>query len=137
VTDTKLLPNGNILTVRGRPFGDKIMEIAPATNEIVWTYAEVPAHHDADLLPDGTIMFLYRTVVSDPVWGEMIVDGIRIVDRAKNVLWDWNLYEHDPVGNPVPEDRFYSHIMSDADRLPNGNVLVTSATEGGSIFDIF
>ncbi len=100
VLDSKLLPTGTILAVRGMFFGNHVEEIDPATNETLWEYREEDVHHDADILPDGNIIFLSGSMLSDPVYGLMRADHIRVTDRAGTLRWDWSLHEHDPAGNP-------------------------------------
>jgi len=102
VLDSKLLPSGHILAVRGMFFGNHVEEIDPVTHQVLWEYREEDAHHDADILPDGNILFLSGSMIFDPVYGLMRVDHIRVADRAGALLWDWSLHEHDPAGNPRP-----------------------------------
>jgi len=87
--------------VRGIFFGNRMQEIDPATNQVLWTYQTERVHHDANLLPDGNFIFLSNSMVTDPNRGLMNVDHVRVADRDHNLLWDWSLYENDPAGNPL------------------------------------
>lgn len=101
ISDVDLMPGGTILATRG--FYRDMVEIDPRTNETLWVYDDLLVHHDTEVLPDGTILFLYRTTVEDPDFGLMCVENLGVVDRDKNLLWSWSLHENDPEGNPRPE----------------------------------
>jgi outer membrane protein assembly factor BamB len=104
---------------------NRVVELAPETNEIIWQYGWYDAFighheiHDADRLPNG------QTAIID-----MGNNRAFTVNRAGEITWSWNASKHlDPgsdfrqqYGGPErtgPESD-WTH-MNDIDRLPNGN----------------
>lgn len=77
--------------------------------------------HDPEFLPNGDILLFDNGLHRDgnPEPGESRVIEIAFDPDALNaeIVWEWS-------------DGFYSEIMGDADRLPNGNILVTDAMNG-------
>ena len=52
--------------------------------------------------------------------------------RSASITWKWP----SPSSPDFEANRFYSKVMGDADRLPNGNVLITSSAEEGDFMDL-
>lgn len=85
------LPNGNLLCIAT----GSLYEITPG-GEIAWEHHAVTAHHDVDLLSDGSIIYLYNDVLPAEFDDFLVLaDAIQILDReSREVLWDWKLYDH-------------------------------------------
>ncbi len=158
VFDAEALDNGNVQVAFGqnplaenvrcpdeyysgeRPAGkngciyNRVVEVNPETNEIVWEhswYDAYPTHHevhDADRLPNG------ETVIID-----MGNNRVFTVDRSGQITWSWYAENHLSEGTefwneyvaPLPEEEReefrkqgpesdWTH-MNDVDRLENGN----------------
>ena len=159
VFDAEALDNGNVLVAFGqnpkaegvrcpdeyyngeRPAGqngciyNRVVEVSPDTNEVVWEhswYDAFPTHHevhDADRLPNG------ETVIID-----MGNDRTFTVDQQGEITWTWDATEHLTEGTPfweeyvapLPENEReefrrsgpesdWTH-MNDVDLLSNGNL---------------
>jgi outer membrane protein assembly factor BamB len=153
VFDGEMLDDGNVMVSFGQKVPDagcpeewrqtakdhcvlnRVQEVDPDTNEVVWEYTWydrfISYHevHDADRLPNG------ETVIID-----MARHRTFTVDRSGNVTWQWNGTEHldegsdfwtDHVAGTSREDDAYqgprqdwTH-MNDVDRLENGNFLLS------------
>ena len=81
--EPEILPNGNILvSFPGIP--DKVVELNPKTNEIVWQYiikksqSQDGSNRDADRLPNG------NTLIND---GTKLIE----VTPAKEIVWQFNV----------------------------------------------
>jgi outer membrane protein assembly factor BamB len=153
VFDSEYLDNGNVMVSFGQRVPDadcplewrdtpqdhcvrnRVQEVDPETNEVVWeydwydrflSYHEV---HDADRLENG------ETVVID-----MGQHRTFTVDRSGNVTWEWSAIEHLGEGSEFWEEHVegtsreshnytgpnqdWTH-MNDVDRLANGNFLMS------------
>ncbi|TFG22030.1 MAG: DUF1349 domain-containing protein [Promethearchaeota archaeon] len=114
--DAEILPNGNYLYCYGQILGQKsyVFEMTP-DREIVWNYTiyetEWQLIHDADKLPNGNVLI-----------ADTSQDRIIEVDVDHNIVWEWNCADHLPYEGSIPYD--WTHL-NDADRLPNGNTLIT------------
>ena len=118
--DAVILPNGNLgyngchnTSVDLYPpwdiwHGGHFME-ADRKSNIVWEYEDPYAHHDAQWLPDGSLLYVaaaeYRF---DYDWGCEVSDIVRIVNRAGETTWEWCAWEHLqpedwPVHNGMPD----------------------------------
>ncbi len=133
----QLLPNGNLLhsgvsvTEEEIPVqrGGLLEEIA-WDGEVIWKYENDYMHHDFEMLPNGSIAALiYQQMpvsVSQQVKGgvagtemedgSMWADSIIEIDRAGNIVWRWDSWEHlDPVEdalNPVMSRYEWTHSNS-------------------------
>ena len=109
VWEVEVMPGGNLLAIGGY----KIFEIAypDYSRELLWEhgkYGEVEAHHDVDVLSDGSIIFLYYDLVYLDDWEWTISDGIRIVNRKTGeIVWDWRLIDH------LPTDHYCTRCIQD------------------------
>ncbi|MFC1889426.1 aryl-sulfate sulfotransferase [Thermodesulfobacteriota bacterium] len=85
------LPNGNVLCIAT----GSLYEITP-DGGIAWEHHAVTAHHDVDLLSDGSIIYLYNDVLESEFDDfQVLTDGIQILDmETHEVLWDWKLYDY-------------------------------------------
>jgi outer membrane protein assembly factor BamB len=104
---------------------NRVVELAPKTNEIIWQYGWYDAFighhevHDADRLSNG------QTAIVD-----MGNNRAFTVNHAGEITWSWNASEHLGPGSDFrqqyggPErtgpESDWTH-MNDIDRLPNGN----------------
>ena len=66
--------------------GGHFME-ANKDSEIVWEYEDPYHHHDAQWLDDG---LLYTAAAE---YKDKISDIVKIVDRDKNVVWEWRAWD--------------------------------------------
>jgi len=153
VFDAEMLDSGNVMVSFGQKVPDadcperwadtggdhcvrnRVQEVDPDTNEVVWEYSwydrQISYHevHDADRLANG------ETVIID-----MARHRTFTVDREKNVTWEWSAKEHldegsefwdEHVKGTAREDRAYTGPtqdwthMNDVDRLENGNFLMS------------
>lgn len=81
---------------------------------VVWEYEADYMHHDFDVMPDGGVVYIRSERVPDSfarnvrgglpnkdtsgVW----TDAIVVVNRSKDIVWEWHMYEHlDPREYPV------------------------------------
>ena len=125
-----LLENGNLLRtcrVGGNFSGGGIagrIEMHNWEGELVWFYnyatPEYHLHHDIEMLPNGNILIfdngIYRT--HDWLTHSKVLE---INPKTKEVVWE---YADEPWWD------FYSPTVSGAQRLPNGNTLITEGTSG-------
>jgi len=75
--------------------------------------------HDAERLPNGNIvMFDNDEHAGHPVRSRALELAIDPVAQTAEVVWEWR------------DDDLYAPIMGDANRLPNGNTLVTDPAKG-------
>ncbi|WP_353778871.1 aryl-sulfate sulfotransferase [Winogradskyella sp. 3972H.M.0a.05] len=117
-----LLPNGNILRA-GRSVGTStigfggqggIIEIFDWDGNIVWQYEysteEHRQHHDVFPMPNGNVLILAASVVSeadaiqagrDPsfiteglVYNERIIEVEPVGFDQGNIVWEWNIFDH-------------------------------------------
>lgn len=94
--DVDRLPNGN--TLIADTIGLRVIEVTPE-KQIVWSYTGVKTY-DVERLPDG------NTLIVDATPGK---DRVIEVDRAGQIVWEYSA----------------KNSLFDADRLANGNTLIT------------
>ncbi|MBN2194013.1 MAG: hypothetical protein JW751_14455 [Polyangiaceae bacterium] len=103
-TDVDLLPGGHLLAVRGIDGGDRAVEIDPKAGETVSSYHGSMVNHGVQRLEDGTLLFIYSTLIEHDTYGidvdddgirETRMDGLRVIDEDENVVWEWSLLDHD------------------------------------------
>jgi outer membrane protein assembly factor BamB len=153
VFDAEMLDNGNVMVSFGQKVPDpdcperwantsgdhcvhnRVQEVNPDTNEVVWEYdwydRQISYHevHDADRLESG------ETVIID-----MARHRTFTVARNGTVTWEWSAKEHldegsefwaEHVEGTSREDHAYTGPrqdwthMNDVDRLENGNFLMS------------
>ena len=83
------LPNENLLIISGT----NLYEINKP-GDIVWMYSDDSAHHDVDVLSDGSIIYCYFD--NYPMGQKpLMMDGVKIMDRTSGeVLWQWKVSDH-------------------------------------------
>jgi len=98
-----------------------VFVVAPGSNEVVWALrAGFKAQHDAQLLDDGTLMLFDN---SGPSRGS----AVKVYDPSNDILrWEYAGSEAHP---------FYTQFCGTAQRLPNGNTLITES-DNGRAFEI-
>jgi len=100
---------------------DMVGIIDPGQKELVWKYREgLEGPHDPTFLDNGNILIL------DNGTERRYSRVLEIDPGTKETVWE---YTADP-----PED-FFTETRGGAQRLPNGNTLITE-THGGRIFEI-
>ncbi len=105
--------NLNRIAVFDYPSGDLVREIGD--DGVTFSHA-----HDPQYLPDGTIL-LFDNGLHRP-GGEEYSRAVQFREGAGGqleVVWEYR-----------EEPDFYSDVMGDADRLDNGNTLITDAVNG-------
>ncbi len=89
--------------------------------KVVWQHATPKVSHDADLLADGNVLYVFG-------WDSTSDDQVREVDAAGNLVWSWKLQGRADASwrVPVPNEPrpSYGHTNG-AVRLPNGDTLVS------------
>jgi hypothetical protein len=107
-----------------------ILLVDAGTGAIIWESPQgmLALQHDATLLPNGNILTfdngLFRKNPK-PVLTSRVVE---IDPRTNKVVWEY-------TGAPGEQTKFASSIMGAAQRLGNGNTLITLST-GGRIVEI-
>lgn len=92
---------------------DAVFVVAPAANAVVWAFrAGFKAQHDARLLDDGRLMLFDNS-------GRGHVSAVQVYDLASAALeWEYRGSETQP---------FYTRFCGAAQRLQNGNTLLTES----------
>lgn len=111
----RLLPNGHLLVIHGSKWGASVEPWKTLKFEVreydwdgntVWKYkAPGRVHHDVAVLPNGNIMFPYRTVLSEEKQSTLSdpkrrnapsirTDRIIEVTRDKKIVWEWVAEDH-------------------------------------------
>ncbi len=108
---------------------NQIAKISYPSGEILWIlgdsgdFGEGLLHHahDPEFLPNGNILLFDNGIHSSiPVFGSRVIElAYEPHDGTAEVVWQY--CEFPPVMDTV---------LGDADRLPNGNTLITSGTHG-------
>lgn len=97
------------------------------TGKVVWTYAlpgYFPGQHDAQLLPNGHILMFVNSDVCESGYCSAVVEFDPVTRRD---VWKYR---------PEPPDTFHSVFMGSAQRLANGNTLISSMGEPARIFEV-
>ena len=152
--DADRLPNGNTIIADSSPnvHNERIIEVDPSGN-VVWEYKTGNGSYpnDVDVLPNGNVFISLRDWNSllevnrqgETVW---FYNGTGILTKQHNpdVLWNNHILVCDSENNRILELNRDHKIVSeytgegvgglswprDADRLPNGNTLITDSRAG-------
>jgi outer membrane protein assembly factor BamB len=156
-----ILPNGNLGFNGNHPqtpnlypawemwHGGIFSEVTP-DGRIVWSHEDQQHHHDAQWLPDGSLLY---TVVAkmpreradaivggshahDLPGGTQYGDVIKRVDRSGATVWEWKSWEHlDPAEFPVHPifDRYHWPMINGVGCTRSGLVLASLRTTSGVI----
>jgi len=122
LADARILDNGNILYLATSPRDDEGRFVWTRAVEMTWdgqvvwqSRPEIMVHHEVGPGPEPDTV-LYLTWVYKEIDGKTIEgDGIEIVDRDNNIVWEWNIFDHfDPADRPGPGlDRTFSGLGAD------------------------
>jgi hypothetical protein len=90
--------------------------------ELLWAWGrgELSGPHDATLLPNGNVLIFDNGL--DRGWSRVV----EVDPRSDETVWEYRA--------PKPED-FYSRAQGAAQRLPNGNTLITDS-DSGLLFEV-
>jgi len=117
-----VLPNGDIL-VSFRNI-NTVCIIDKKTGNIKWRWGhglgELAHQHDANMLPNGNIL-IFDNGAHRAITEVNLSMVIEVNPKTRKIEWEYR-------GKPVTD--FYSSVCSGARRLPNGNTLICSATQG-------
>jgi hypothetical protein len=109
-----------LLSVR---YLDRLVVVDPATEEVRWIWGEeagLDAQHNATILADGKVLLFDNG--RDRGWSRVLeVDPV-----SRQVVWTYQT---------EPREDFYSASRGSAQRLLNGNTLITE-TDFGRIFEV-
>jgi len=115
---------------------NRICKIAYPAGTILWSLGDggdfgqgLFSHaHDPEMLPNGNFLLLdngnHRNGNPGAGYSRAIEIAFDPEKKQAEIVWEYN---------PTPS--FYSFVMGGADRLPNGNTLITDATHG-RIFEV-
>ncbi len=110
-SDVSLLPNGNLLAIRGDDGGSVLEELDTVDGGSTTVSDDVMVNHAAQRLPDGGAIFIYSYFIEHDTYGvdvdddgkrETRVEAVRIIDEAGDPVWDWDVYQHDPNAASAP-----------------------------------
>ena len=85
-----------------------------------WGRGELSGPHDATLLPDGNVLVFDNGLARG--WSRVV----EVDPRSDEIVWEYRAEK--------PED-FYSRAQGAAQRLPNGNTLITDS-DSGLLFEV-
>ena len=90
--------------------------------ELLWAWGrgELSGPHDATLLPNGNVLIFDNGL--DRGWSRVV----EVDPRSGEIVWEYRAAK--------PED-FYSRAQGAAQRLPNGNTLITDS-DSGLLFEV-
>ena len=96
--------------------------IDPATEEFVWTWGfdELEHPHHPSLLPNGNIL------IFDNGKFRAYSRVVEVNPLTNEIVWEYRA---------KPPESFFSESRGAAQRLPNGNTLITEITRG-RVFDV-
>ncbi len=116
MVEAELLPNDNILLLLGN-YG--LYEIDREYN-IIWSYEDSKASHDADRLENGNTLYVFGM---DDTHNDA---QVKEVDQDGNLVWEW--YAEDTFGENENlssiEEEGWTHINA-VQRFENGNTMVS------------
>jgi hypothetical protein len=125
-SDVNLLPNGNLLTLRGSDAGAVLTELDPVLGTDTVVYDDVLVNHSTKRLPDGSTLFIYSEFFEDDILGvDVDGDGIReirresarVVDADGNAIWDWSVHEQDPSADATGNYLVFSEWWSNCNAV--------------------
>ncbi|MBN2524783.1 MAG: aryl-sulfate sulfotransferase [Deltaproteobacteria bacterium] len=94
----EVLSDGHLMGIRGKGGGEMIVEIDPLTVTVVRKFDDKEYSHDIVELPDGNLLVIWSETI--PWEGNtpqtLKYEHVAVIDRAGNMLWDWNLWEEAP-----------------------------------------
>lgn len=111
----------------------KVMIIRKRDGQIIWRSKEglLDTQHDPTLLPNGNILVFdngyYRAPQPFSVFGSRVVE---IDPKENKIIWQF-----DGGKGVIDKIKFFAPIVGGAQRLPNGNTLVTDGVRG-HIFEV-
>lgn len=129
LSDFQLLEDGGLLLALNG-YG---LQRLDATGALVWEHLDQEVSHDADMLPDGNVLYARG-------WADKGEDLVREVDADGATVWSWTgiaAYENDPRFASVGVDG-WAHVNS-VNRLADGrtgvcarnfNAMITLDTAG-------
>jgi hypothetical protein len=102
---------------------DMMIIIDKDSKEIVWHYGRngILKQHSPYMIENGNILFFDNGDNS-----RKYSRGVELNPLTRELIWEY--------GNR-PDERFYSEYMGNAQRLPNGNTLITDGSNG-RIFEV-
>jgi hypothetical protein len=115
---------------------NRILKVHMASKQIVWSMGDggdfgegLWSHcHDPEILPNGNLLLFdngyHRNYVEGPGYSRVIEIAFDPDAKEAEIVWE---YRESPD--------FYTYAMGDADRLPNGNTLITDACNG-RVFEV-
>ncbi len=81
-----------------------LIQILDWDSSVKWEYADSEMNHDIEILADGSIAYTKwekaPTAFANRVRGgfnqfpNIYTNGIVVVNRDKEIVWEWNMYEH-------------------------------------------
>jgi len=107
-------PANVLVSVRNQ---DSIVVVNFATRRLIWAWGrgEIMGPHDAGLLENGNILLFDNGLGRG--WSRVI----ELDPRTEKIVWDYR----------APDlEKFYTRSHGAAQRLPNGNTLITESTRG-------
>lgn len=121
--DKNPLTHTPVFLVTARHLSRALM-IEIETGNVIWMSPKdvVALPHDATLTQTGTILMFDNGLFRNSPLPVLMSGAVEIESRLNEVTWSWN------GGSSVIEKmQFASHFMSGAQRLPNGNTLITAS----------
>lgn len=93
-----------------------VFVVAPESNQVIWAMrGGFEAQHDAKFLDDGSLMLFDNT-------GKGSASSVQVYDPSTGaLLWQYSGSDSQP---------FYTRFCGAAQRLPNGNTLITESDNG-------
>lgn len=95
------------------------------TGNVLWMSPKdtVALPHDATLTDSGTILMFDNGLFRNVALPVVMSGAVEIESRLNSIAWNWN-------GGPsmIEKMQFSAHFMSGAQRLQNGNTLITASS---------
>lgn len=105
---------------------------------LLWKYENPSLHHRADLMPDNSIVAIFWEELPEEYHGQIqggipgteredgkwYTDALRIINRNKDVVWEWYPYEELNISEWTlghSDKRDYWPNINNVDYLPEGN----------------
>lgn len=107
--------------------------VRKSDGEILWRSPKnlLSLQHDPTALSNGNILVFdngfERVPTPFPIYGSRVVE---INPKTNKVVWEWSAGK-----NPIDMTKFFAAIVGGAQRLENGNTLITDGTRG-HIFEV-